>query len=107
MDFKNLDAMFSLSLLKIHGLLVFPLRHTNFRVFYVCVHSTKQIVRLGRLGKPIMGFRYIFGATPAVESASLRLTPFNVFGGRPNLGSPLKFGAAENFMKTFFLPLLK
>ncbi len=36
-----------------------------------------------------MGFRYVFGATPAVESACLRLTPFNVFGGRPNLGYQL------------------
>jgi hypothetical protein len=41
-----------------------------------------------------MGFGYVFGATPALESASWRMKLFTFLEGDPVAVSPLKFGAA-------------
>ncbi len=51
----------------------------------------RYIVYANRL---CMGFGYTFGATPAVESASLRLKLIIFSGRRRNQGSSLKLGAA-------------
>jgi hypothetical protein len=49
-----------------------------------------------------MCFGYLLGATPARESTSLsRLKLFEFFGGRPNQGSPRKFGGAFPLLIVF------
>ncbi len=47
-----------------------------------------------------MGFKYVFGATPTVESESFRLI-LKFSGWRPNRGSPLESGAAYPFVIFF------
>jgi hypothetical protein len=55
-----------------------------------------------------MDFKYVFGATPTVESASLRKSIFFLIsGGRPNPGRPLNFEAAYRHVLFFNCEFLR